>query len=207
LIAADGGQRPISLKSIRWNRVGHAPGFDLSREAVVKGFGPVKQQGGNSATATATLSHGVSELSQLALWMAATLAGMVTAALTARTPFFRGVMRRLGIAPDATESRNGSARRAPARPAREHSLPMLAEAIVGSSKSAIVSVFGPPRSAVVMHAAAAAAAVAGAGTSGATYWHADTWYYPLPKNGPLAMAIEFQGDDARRVEFLRAPEV
>ena len=25
-------------------------------------------------------------------------------------------------------------------------------------------------------------------------------------NGPLAMAIEFQGDDARRVEFLRAPE-
>ena len=158
----------------------------------MKAFGHVKQQGGGAAAA-ATLSHGVSELSQLALWMAATLAGMVTAALTARTPFFRGVMRRLGIASE------GSSSRAATRPTREQSLPMLAEAIIGSNKSAIASVFGPPRSAVVMHAIASA--------GGATYWHADTWYYPLPKNGPLAMAIEFQGDDARRVEFLRAPEV
>jgi hypothetical protein len=176
----------------------------LTREAIVKGFGPVKQQGGGSGAAaaaaatTTTLSQGVSELSQLALWMAASLAGMVTAALTARTPFFRGVMRRLGIA-DGPRSRGAG--RAATPPTREQSLPMLAEAILGSSKSAIASVFGPPRSAVVMHAA-----VAVTGAAGATYWHADTWYYPLPKNGPLAMAIEFQGDDARRVEFLRAPE-
>jgi hypothetical protein len=175
----------------------------------MKGFGPIKQHGGNGgATAAATtLSQGVSELSQLALWMAATLAGMVTAALTARTPFFRGVMRRLGI---SEASRNDGGNHAPTRPTREQSLPMLAEAIVGSSKSAIASVFGPPRSAVVMHAAvavtagAASTASAASGT-GTTYWHADTWYYPLPKSGPLAMAIEFQGDDARRVEFLRAP--
>jgi len=173
--------------------------FVLTREAIVKGFGPVKQQDGSSVAGAATLSHGVSELSQLALWMAATLAGMVTAALTARTPFFRGVMRRLGIA-DSSQSRSGNL--APQPPTPEQSLPMLAEAIIGSSKSAIASVFGPPRSAVVMHAAVA---VTG-GAAGATYWHADTWYYPLPKNGPLAMAIEFQGDDARRVEFLRAPE-
>jgi hypothetical protein len=167
-----------------------------TREAIVKGFGPVKQHGGvNGGAAAATLSAGVSELSQLALWMAGTLAGMVTAALTARTPFFRGVMRRLGI---SDGSHSGGV---PTRPTREQSLPMLAEAIIGSSKSAIASVFGPPRSAVVMHAA-----VAVTGAAGATYWHADTWYYPLPKNGPLAMAIEFQGDDARRVEFLRAPE-
>jgi hypothetical protein len=174
-----------------------------TREAIVKGFGPVKQQGGNggAAAAAGTLSAGVSELSQLALWMAGTLAGMVTAALTARTPFFRGVMRRLGI---ADTSPNGNRRRAAAQPppTREQSLPMLAEAILGSSKSAIASVFGPPRSAVVMHAAVA---VTG-GAAGATFWNADTWYYPLPKNGPLAMAIEFHGDDARRVEFLRAPE-
>ena len=182
--------------------------FVLTREAIVKGFGQINQQGGvnggaaAAAQAPGSLSHGVSELSQLALWMAGTLAGMVTAALTARTPFFRGVMRRLGI---ADTSRNGagggSSAGVPTRPTREQSLPMLAEAIVGSSKSAIASVFGPPRSAVVMHAA-----VAVTGAAGATYWHADTWYYPLPKNGPLAMAIEFQGDDARRVEFLRAPE-
>ena len=156
-------------------------------------FGHTQQDGGGGGTATLAASNGVSELSQLALWMAASLAGMVTAVLAARTPFFRSVMQRLGLASDA-----GAAR--PKRPTREQSLPMLAEAIVGSSKSAIASVFGPPRSAVVMHAG-------GPTPSGATYWQADTWYYPLPKSGPLAMAIQFHGDDARQVEFLRAPEV
>jgi hypothetical protein len=147
--------------------------------------------GGDTALA---LSAGVSELSQLALWMAASLAGVVTAVLAARTPFFRGLMTRLGLGP--AEAGGGSrAARALRRPGREQSLPMLAEAIVGSSKAAIASVLGPPRSAVLMHTA-----------PGATYWQADTWYYPLPKSGPLAMAIQFNGDDARRVEFLRAPD-
>ena len=162
-------------------------------------FGHTDQNGSMAANPPApalALSNGVSELSQLALWMAASLAGMVTAVLAARTPFFRSVMSRMGLV--SGDAATAGARRAK-RPTREQSLPMLAEAIVGSSKSAIASVFGPPRSAVVMHAAAAPA--------GATYWQADTWYYPLPKSGPLAMAIEFHGDDARRVEFLRAPEV
>ncbi len=146
--------------------------------------------GGASSSATAlALSSDVSELNQLALWMAATLAGVVTAALTARTPFFRSVLRRLGPGP----AKLGPPRAR--RPSRERSLPMLAEAVIGSSKSAIASVLGPPGSAVLMHTA-----------PGATYWQADTWYYPLPKSGPLAMAIEFAGDDARTVEFLRAPE-
>ena len=152
--------------------------------------------GSGAASATLALSQGVSELSQLALWMAANLAGMVSAVLTARTPFFRSVLCRMGLASGDVAA--AGARRAK-RPTREQSLPMLAEAIVGSSKSAIASVFGPPRSAVVMHANGVPA--------GATYWHADTWYYPLPKSGPLAMAIEFNGDDASRVQFLRAPEV
>ena len=147
--------------------------------------------GGGGTSAALALSTGVSELSQLALWMAATLAGVVTAVLTARGPFFRGVMRRVCGPSAAARSR------APQAPGREQSLPMLAEAIVGSSKSAVASVLGPPRSAVLMQAAT---------SPGATYWHADTWYYPLPRSGPLAMAIEFTGDDARHVEFLRAPE-
>jgi hypothetical protein len=151
--------------------------------------------GGGGGGAAVAMSNGVNELSQLALWMAATLAGLVTAAMTARTPFFRGVMQRLGVSPGAAALR-GPASLRKLRPGRDQSLPMLGEAIVGSSKSAIASVFGPPRSAVVMAAAA-----------GATFWQADTWYYPLPKSGPLAMAIVFDGDDARRVEFLRAPEV
>jgi hypothetical protein len=150
---------------------------------------------GGGAAGALTVSHStVSELSQLALWMAGTLAGMVSAVLAARTPFFKSVMRRLGI----TESSASRPRVRKLRPTREQSLPLLAEAIVGSSKSSIASVFGPPRSAVVMHTGS---------NSGATYWHADTWYYPLPKSGPLAMAIQFAGDDARRVEFLRAPEI
>ena len=153
------------------------------------------QAGGGAATALTVSNGAVSELSQLALWMAASLAGMVTAVLAARTPFFKSVLRRLGIS-DSTESRPNVRK---LRPGREQSLPMLAEAIVGSSKSAIASVFGPPRSAVVMHA--------GQSAPGATFWQADTWYYPLPKSGPLAMAIKFTGDDASRVEFLRAPEV
>ena len=152
------------------------------------------QAGGGAATAL-SVSNGVNELSQLALWMAASLAGMVSAVLAARTPFFKSVLRRLGIT-DSTES-HPTVRKL--RPVREQSLPMLADAVVGSSKSAIASVFGPPRSAVVMHAG-------GSAGSAATFWQADTWYYPLPKSGPLAMAIEFTGDDASRVEFLRAPE-
>ena len=151
-----------------------------------------RDRGGNAGggdTALA-LSAGVSELSQLALWMAASLAGVVTAVLAARTPFFRGLMARLGLGP-ATAGQRASV----LRPGREQSLPMLAEAIVGSSKSAIASVLGPPRSAVLMQTA-----------PGATYWQAETWYYPLPKSGPLAMAIQFNGDDARNVEFLRAPD-
>lgn len=146
--------------------------------------------GGASSTTAVALSAGVSELSQLALWMAATLAGMVTAVLTARTPFFRGVLRR--VMGPANAQAPASRRN---RPAHEQSLPLLAQAIVGSSKAAIASVLGPPRSAVLVHTA-----------PGATYWQADTWYYPLPKSGPLAMAIEFNGDDARHVEFLRAPD-
>jgi hypothetical protein len=150
--------------------------------------------GGGAATALTISGNGsgaVSELSQLALWMAASLGGMVSAALTARTPFFKSILRRLGVSGAAAKSKA-------LQPSREQSLPMLAEAIVGNSKSAIASVFGPPRSAVVMHAST---------VPGATFWHADTWYYPMPKNAPLAMVIEFNGDDASRVEFLRAPAV
>src|SRR5688572_20756179 len=55
-------------------------------EAIVMKFGHTDQNGSIAATPPATalaLSNGVSELSQLALWMAASLAGMVTAVLAA----------------------------------------------------------------------------------------------------------------------------
>ena len=75
---------------------------------------------------------------------------------------------------------------------------MLAEAIVGNTKAAVASVFGPPRSAAVR-------GVIKTGSKAPPFWQANTWYYPLPRNDALAMAIEFDDDAAKRVEFFRAP--
>jgi hypothetical protein len=144
----------------------------------------------------------VSEFTQLALWMAASLAGMVTALILARRPFFESLMRSVGRPAGAGQqggNRNaGGARRAARRPGPEESLPMLADAIVGNTKAAVASVFGPPRTAAVR-------GVVKSGGKSPAFWQASTWYYPLPRNDALAMAIEFDHDAARRVEFFRAP--
>ena len=141
-------------------------------------------------------SKGVGEFTQLALWMAASLAGMVTALLVARRPFFESMLRTTGGGKKGGRAR-GNLKSLP-RPTAEESLPMLAEAIVGNTKAAVASVFGPPRSAAVR------GVVKGGGKS-APFWQANTWYYPLPRRDALAMAIEFDDDAARRVEFFRAP--
>jgi hypothetical protein len=150
------------------------------------------------------VTAGVSEFTQLALWMAASLAGMVTALLLARRPFFESLMRSVGnpggagASPRAGGRTPGRPRPDATRPGAEESLPMLAEAIVGNTKAAVASVFGPPRSAAVR-------GVVKSGGKPPAYWQASTWYYPLPRNDALAMAIEFDDDAARRVEFFRAP--
>ena len=74
---------------------------------------------------------------------------------------------------------------------------MLADAVIGNTKSGVAWVFGPPTSAVLAPNTAVVLQ--------ANFWQANTWYYPLPSNGPLAMAVEFTDDLARRVQFLRAP--
>src|SRR3982751_1718090 len=85
-----------------------------------------------------TPSDGVSEFTQLALWMAASLAGMVTALLLARRPFFESLMRSVGKPAGGGaggSNRNaGESRRRTPRPGPEESLPMLADAIVGNTK-------------------------------------------------------------------------
>jgi len=127
---------------------------------------------------------------QLALWTAANLAGMVTSLLVTREPFFRKLMNRVG----------GHRRRRVIRvkrPAREQSLPMLAQALLGSNRRTIVAVFGPPRAACVSGPCAAGASP--------DFWHADTWYYPLPRAGALAMALAFDEDHASTVEFFQPP--
>lgn len=149
--------------------------------------------------APSELSQGVGEWTQLALWMAASLAGMVTALLTARRPFFEALMQHAGGTRRAVAgNRAVRSRKAGQRPTAEESLPMLADAIVGNTKAAVASVFGPPRSAAVRGVVKSAA-------KSPAFWQASTWYYPLPKNDALAMAIEFDEDAARRVEFFRAP--
>ena len=160
------------------------------------------QDAGQDVGAPGDLARGVSEFTQLALYMAASLAGMVTALLIARKPFFESMLKRVGSGEPRRAKRVASRRRArgPAvPPTPEESLPLLAEAIIGNTKAAVASVFGPPRSAALRGVIKADAA------KGNGYWHATTWYYPLPRSGALAMAIEFDAESARRVEFFHAP--
>lgn len=150
-----------------------------------------------AAALTPRPAPAVSEFTQLALWMAASLAGLVTAVLLAREPFFKALARRMGWLPrKGRRGNSGGAGYPPRRPTPEQALPLLADAIVGNSKAAVASVFGPPRGAVLVGPAAA---------SGASFWDADTWYYPLPRTGTVAVAIEFDEDFARRVHFLQGP--
>src|SRR5687768_6771476 len=131
------------------------------------------------------------EFTHLALWMAGTLAGVVTAALLARGPFFRALSRRVGWARRSAHAMGGL-RGGAKRPTREQALPMLADAVLGNSKCAVAAVFGPPRGAILTDAL----------NQYSNYWQADTWYYPLPRKGPLAMVIQFGEDFAEKVEFL-----
>ena len=130
---------------------------------------------------------GGNDFAHLALWMAAGLAGMLTAVLLSRGPLFESMLKKVG-----------RGRRSRRKPPLEQRLPMLAHAIVGASKSTVESVLGPPRSAAVQDVGVVV-------RPKMVFWQSDTWYYPLPRQGPTAMAIEFCDDLARRVEFFSAP--
>jgi hypothetical protein len=130
--------------------------------------------------------HSVSsEFGQLALWMAAGIAGLVTAALLSRGPFFRKLANRIG-----------RGRRCRKPPSLQRSQAILAEAIIGSSKATIESVFGPPRSVAIDQIGVIV-------YPRLVFRLADTWYYPLPRRSRLALAIRFQDQMATRVEFLQ----
>jgi hypothetical protein len=127
------------------------------------------------------------DFARLALWMTANLAGMVTAVLLIRGPFYRAMAAKMG---------RERARVKP--PSHQRSLSLLAAAIIGSRKEMIESVFGPPRS----------TAIPGVGVvihPQKIFWQTDLWYYPLVRNRPMAMAINFSDDHATRVEFFTSP--
>lgn len=145
-------------------------------------------------SASAEVTASVNEFGQLALWMAARLAGMVTAALEGRRPFFDKVLARL-----RRQARRSGSYKLHLRPSPEQALPLLTDAMVGSSKHTVVSVIGPPRSALIegVHIT----------EGGEGFWYADTWFYPLPRHGALAMAIRFNDGFANNVEYFHAPRV
>ncbi len=127
------------------------------------------------------------DFAKLGLWMTANLAGMVTAVLLVRGPFYRALAARVG--------RGGGRAK---RPSRGRSLSLLAAAIVGSDRETIEAVFGPPRS----------TAIPGVGVlihPQKIFWQTDQWYYPLIKPTPMAMAIRFHGGHATQVEFFTSP--
>jgi hypothetical protein len=71
-------------------------------------------------------------------------------------------------------------------PSRQRQLLRLRQAICGNEKWAIEQIFGPPPT------------VAGP-------QEAPTWYYPLDTAMRRAIVIEFDGDVARRAQFVDAP--
>jgi hypothetical protein len=115
---------------------------------------------------------------------------METATLVIREPLLRRLLNKV------SGRRRRRVLRVP-RPSLENALPALADAIVGSTKLTIHSVFGPPRGAVLHRPV-------GAGV-GITFWDSAIWYYPLPRDGFLAMSILFDHENAMSVEFFETP--
>jgi hypothetical protein len=136
--------------------------------------------------AAAEIGLGLGEFARLAMSMAAYVGEIVSSIFEPRSPEPPPATRR--ITPR------------PIKPPAPEALPLLTEAIVGSSKFTIASVLGAPRSAVaeglaeIEHSADAA------------YYRTDTWYYRLPRHGNIAMAVVFADDVARRVEFFHAQQ-
>ena len=118
--------------------------------------------------------------------------GAVALAVTGVTPLRAWLQALFG---------DGRSRQRAMREASQHfshgsrSMGALRRAIVGSAKRAVVSVFGPPRTATLGRPLGPSP----------TFWHAETWYYPIDGRTRSAMAIRFAGNVAADVEFLTVP--
>ena len=72
----------------------------------------------------------------------------------------------------------------------------LRERILGRPKAHIAAEFGPPRTAVFSSRTP---------LTQVAFWRGDTWYYAIDPGTELAMAVTFENDQARTVEFFQAP--
>jgi hypothetical protein len=76
----------------------------------------------------------------------------------------------------------------------------LRQAIVGKSKHIVAKVFGAPRTALFRNPSGPQAQQ----SSPPPFWQADTWYYAIDPRERVAMAIRFDQELAREVEFIEA---
>jgi hypothetical protein len=141
-------------------------------------------------TIAAEIQLGMCELGRRAISTVAYVAGLMSAIFEGRPPCEQ---IELPIAARRITPR-------PIKPPAPEALPLLSEAIVGTSKFTVASVLGAPRSAVSEGLAAIES------SADAPFYQTDTWYYPLPRHGHIAMAVIFSDNVARRVEFFHASE-
>jgi hypothetical protein len=130
----------------------------------------------------------VGEFTRLALWMAGSAAGVTTAVHAAQGRHFRGLARRLGW------NHRRKPRQAVRPPGPDASMGLLADALVGTSRTAIASVYGQPR-----------CAVAGRDVlTGGDVWDGRVWYFPLAHPAASLVGVEFDADrqHATRVVFV-----
>jgi hypothetical protein len=72
----------------------------------------------------------------------------------------------------------------------------LRGALVGRNRRRIARALGAPPTACIGFGTCVR------GAAPVTYWQASTWYYPLDGNRRQAIAIQFDGNCAKRVEFI-----
>ena len=125
----------------------------------------------------------VGEFTRLALWMAGSLAGLASLTHAAQGRHFRTMAKRLGW----------PVRRREGEPVdHDAGMRLFSDAVVGTSRNAIASVFGLPRYTVSDSPAASADSV----------WPARVWYFTLARRSAMAVAIEFKNHTASRVVFV-----
>jgi hypothetical protein len=78
------------------------------------------------------------------------------------------------------------------------SRPQVRAALLGRTKAQVAAGFGPPATAVITRFNAGA-------VGQAAFWRADTWYYAVDSASQTAMAIRFDQDIAREVDFFESP--
>lgn len=127
----------------------------------------------------------VGDFTRLALWMAGALAGITTQAHAAQRRHFRSMAKRLGWPV-------GKALAEP-RPGMASAMPLLTDAIIGTSRAAIASVFGPPCCALTDDEFVTNDAI----------WSGEVWYYGISNPAASAIAIAFSVDEtASRLLFI-----